>query len=181
MQNRSVFSRPATFFVLIVCTAKIASAQLECGDCLVANPTPSCSIQEVADCVCQFDAFCCTTSWTLFCVNEVTTFNCLQFCVPATPAPTPAPTAAQLTKGSLSGGWIFTIVVLVLFFAYCVVGNVWKRFTEGVVGFEAVPHIDFWRTLPRLVQDGCIFVLNRCKKDGSYGVVGNPQPRAAYT
>ena len=41
----------------------------EPGPCCEATLTPSCADDEVAECVCMFDDFCCTNAWDLQCVD----------------------------------------------------------------------------------------------------------------
>ena len=58
---------------------------LECGTCgeryggpacCFAQPGPSCESDEVAACVCEFDAFCCEVQWDGQCVAEVEKLGC---------------------------------------------------------------------------------------------------------
>jgi len=83
----------------------VTRGQFECGDCLTVRTLPGCSVQEVSDCVCTVDAFCCISAWSSFCIGEVFTFNCDQFC-PADETPPP-----EALDPQLSGGWVFTIIL----------------------------------------------------------------------
>lgn len=40
------------------------------GDCCEPHPDVGCSVQEIEDCVCAIDAFCCNNSWDQICANE---------------------------------------------------------------------------------------------------------------
>lgn len=46
------------------------------GSCCSPQNTPSCNPTEVAQCVCQFDAYCCNTEWDELCVEQVTSLGC---------------------------------------------------------------------------------------------------------
>jgi len=53
------------------------SACIMQGDCCVATlGVQGCSNAAIRDCVCQADAFCCTTEWDSRCVNEVGSLSC---------------------------------------------------------------------------------------------------------
>ena len=134
----------------------ITTGQFECGDCLTVRNLPGCSVQEVSDCVCASDSFCCISAWSSFCIGEVFTFNCDQFCpVDATEAP--------LAQG-LSGGWVFTIILGSVLGAYCVLGFLvnWCCLTESSTPFpECIPHYGFWKEVPGWVQDGWRLVVGK--------------------
>ena len=41
------------------------------GDCCLDNETAGCDDQDIQDCVCALDPFCCTTSWDDICAGNV--------------------------------------------------------------------------------------------------------------
>jgi len=77
------------------------------------------------------------------------------------PSSTPPPEGGG-GKG-LSGGWIFIIILLVAFFLYLVAGWIYKRHkgASGVV--DACPNVEFWRDLPSLVKEGCLFTWSKMR------------------
>ena len=127
----------------------------DCGDCSVIHSTPGCSIADVSDCVCELDSFCCISAWNNVCVIEVTEFGCNSFCTVPTPSP-----ISQISS-TLSSGWIFTMIVLIIMFTYCFCGIIYKM---SVMNSSGIPHQKFWRNLIDLVADGIIFVTNKCLK-----------------
>jgi len=145
-----------TSFLFLVPFLIITTGQFECGDCLTVRNLPGCSVQEVSDCVCASDSFCCISAWSSFCIGEVFIFNCDQFCpVDATEAP--------LAQG-LSGGWVFTIILGSVLGAYCVLGFLvnWCCLTESSTPFpECIPHYGFWKEVPGWVRDGWRLVVGK--------------------
>jgi Autophagy-related protein 27 len=65
----------------------------------------------------------------------------------------PTVTFLGKTDHSLSGGWVFIIIVLVVASVYCVFGSIYN-YKMGRRGREVVPNIDFWTDLPSLVMEG---------------------------
>jgi len=61
------------------------------------------------------------------------------------------------SSGGLSGGWIFIIFLVILTFVYCVGGIAFMHFQRGATGLEMLPHMNFWREVPGLIKDGCIY------------------------
>lgn len=53
--------------------------------------------------------------------------------------------------------------MIVFFVAYMVIGYVVKMRTKNLSGKEAIPNIEFWRSLPGLTQEGAIVLMNRVK------------------
>ena len=145
-----------TFLVILIPFLLTAYGQFECGDCLAVRNLPGCSVQEVSDCVCNSDSFCCISTWSSFCVADVFTFNCDQFC------PVEAPAVPLDTR--LSGGWIFTIILGSVLGTYCVFGFLfnWCCQAGSEAPFpECVPHYSFWKEVPGWVQDGCHLVVGK--------------------
>eukprot|EP00004_Rigifila_ramosa_P007937 TRINITY_DN19122_c0_g1_i1.p2 TRINITY_DN19122_c0_g1~~TRINITY_DN19122_c0_g1_i1.p2 ORF type:complete len:229 (+),score=46.03 TRINITY_DN19122_c0_g1_i1:3-689(+) len=68
-------------------------------------------------------------------------------------------------SGGLSGGSIFLIIFFVGTFLYCAGGVVYNQ-RQGVTGIEMVPNIQFWRELPGLVKDGCVFTKTKLTGGG---------------
>jgi hypothetical protein len=71
----------------------------------------------------------------------------------------------QVCSGSLSRGWIFTIVFLVGMALYCIGGFIFNIKKKGLEGRDAMPHRSFWiADLPELVKDGFNYFLILCRK-----------------
>jgi len=76
-------------------------------------------------------------------------------------------------KTSISGGWVFIIILCVAFPLYFLIGFLYCWKVRGLQGTEACPNIAFWRDLPSLVKDGFMFVISKFKaccgsKGGGY-------------
>jgi hypothetical protein len=66
-------------------------------------------------------------------------------------------------KHGLSGGWIFIILFFVAVILYFLCGCLFKHYRQGTMGLESTPNVDFWRELPGLLKDGCIFFGGLCR------------------
>eukprot|EP00455_Lapot_gusevi_P027370 TRINITY_DN2896_c0_g1_i1.p1 TRINITY_DN2896_c0_g1~~TRINITY_DN2896_c0_g1_i1.p1 ORF type:complete len:295 (+),score=102.57 TRINITY_DN2896_c0_g1_i1:48-932(+) len=73
------------------------------------------------------------------------------------------PTSKACGGGSGSGGsgstgaWVFNILVLAGFPLYFLIGFIYNWKARGLEGTEAIPHVEFWKDLPRLVLDGILY------------------------
>eukprot|EP00455_Lapot_gusevi_P054392 TRINITY_DN870_c0_g1_i1.p1 TRINITY_DN870_c0_g1~~TRINITY_DN870_c0_g1_i1.p1 ORF type:complete len:256 (+),score=27.43 TRINITY_DN870_c0_g1_i1:147-914(+) len=67
-------------------------------------------------------------------------------------------------KPGISGGWIFVIILVCVTFVYISGGCFYKRRQLGAEGMEAFPNVDFWRTVPGYVKDGCYYFWYLCRK-----------------
>ena len=78
-------------------------------------------------------------------------------------------------KKGLSGGWIFVILLLVFFTVYIIAGCAYKHYRVGTQGMESCPNVDFWRELPGLIKDGCVWSWTKARAccGGSGGGGGN--------
>jgi len=76
------------------------------------------------------------------------------------------------SKKSLSGGWIFVIILVVVFSVYMIGGISWNKYKKNLAGAELLPHRDFWRELPGLTKDGCIYFVMKCKSLCGRGSTG---------
>jgi len=65
--------------------------------------------------------------------------------------------------GGLSGGWVFVIILLVSFFVYCAAGIAFMRIRKGATGAAMIPNVEFWKELPGLMKDGCIFTYRKIR------------------
>lgn len=83
-------------------------------------------------------------------------------------AGTAAPDGAS--SHALSGGWVFVILVLVLSAVYVAGGCLWN-YKFHPTSAHYFPHLDSWKYLVGLVQDGCRFSWKKLRK----------QPPAEYT
>lgn len=59
--------------------------------------------------------------------------------------------------------------MIILFAFYVGIGIFLNMRNNNLSGKEAIPHIEFWRTFPELVQEGMIYTLNSAK-NGVYFV-----------
>jgi len=88
----------------------------------------------------------------------------------ACPGYTP-PTVTITTSVSISGGWIFIIILCVVFPVYFIAGFIYGWKVKGQSGTEACPNIGFWRNLPGLIKEGFTFTIDKIK--GCCGKGGN--------
>jgi hypothetical protein len=72
-------------------------------------------------------------------------------------------------SGGLSGGWAFIIFLIIAITLYIIIGCAWKTKKQGTTGMESCPQIEFWRDLPSLVKDGCLFTVNKIRGKGGDG------------
>jgi len=73
------------------------------------------------------------------------------------------PEITVTTSVSVSGGWIFIIILCVVFPIYFIAGFIYGWKVKGQTGGEACPNIGFWRNLPGLMKDGTVFTVNKIK------------------
>ncbi|XP_062522522.1 uncharacterized protein LOC134197252 [Corticium candelabrum] len=72
-------------------------------------------------------------------------------------------------KLAISGGSIFLILLFVLLISYFVLGVLFQKYRRDASGKELIPNYQFWSSLPGLVKDGFLFLLNKCRKrEASY-------------
>jgi Autophagy-related protein 27 len=76
--------------------------------------------------------------------------------------------AACINSNSLSGGWVFSIIVMVTSAVYFGVGSVWVKRSTGSWG---IPNKAFWAALDELILEGCRFILRGCKKNPNAGEI----------
>lgn len=79
---------------------------------------------------------------------------------PSLGAPTPPPSPDGMLADDVQGswGWSFLIATGFLVLVYCAVGCC-RGSAHGRSGLAAMPHADFWRSLPQLVGDGVRFAM----------------------
>jgi hypothetical protein len=65
---------------------------------------------------------------------------------------------------TMSGFSIFIVCTLIALLIYCAVGIVFKTITLGTSGVESIPHVDFWRSVPRRVSVTCSVVLGEVRQ-----------------
>eukprot|EP01012_Entosiphon_sulcatum_P003145 TRINITY_DN10899_c0_g1_i1.p2 TRINITY_DN10899_c0_g1~~TRINITY_DN10899_c0_g1_i1.p2 ORF type:complete len:236 (-),score=49.11 TRINITY_DN10899_c0_g1_i1:49-756(-) len=70
-----------------------------------------------------------------------------------------------------AGGWIFVGLLLGGFFLYFVIGTIFNIKKRELKGVQAIPHVEFWKDLPFLTKDGCLFVFGRLCRNSSYSQV----------
>jgi len=87
----------------------------------------------------------------------------------ACPGSGPAPSGGSK---SLTGGSIILIILLVLVVVYFVVGVVVQKFVRHQEGLEIIPNYQFWVSLPGLVKDGVMLIVNKtCRRGQGYSNV----------
>jgi len=64
-------------------------------------------------------------------------------------------------SSGLSGGDIFLILFFCIGFLYVVIGMAYNYKVRELRGIEMVPNVDFWRGLPSLIKDGCVFTWQK--------------------
>jgi len=74
--------------------------------------------------------------------------------------------------GGLSPGSILLIILLVLVVVYLVAGILFNKFRRQMNGIELIPNVTFWTSIPGLVKDGVMFIVNKVRGRGSYTQVG---------
>jgi len=83
--------------------------------------------------------------------------------------PSPGPSPSEGGSSGLSGGSILLIILLVLVVVYIVGGILFNRFYRHESGVGLIPNLEFWSTLPGLVKDGVMFIVNKARgTSGSY-------------
>jgi len=60
-------------------------------------------------------------------------------------------------RPAISGGWIFSIILLSLFVLYIIGGVAYNKFRKNAHGWELIPNHELWFALPGLVRDGTIY------------------------
>jgi len=66
----------------------------------------------------------------------------------------------------LSIGSIMLIVFGSLVITYVIAGILWNKYKRGLTGLELVPQGEFWISIPGLVKDGVVFIINKIKNRG---------------
>jgi len=53
---------------------------------------------------------------------------------------------------------------------YLVAGVLFNKFKRGLTGVELVPNVTFWSSIPGLVKDGVMFIVNKIRglRGGGY-------------
>jgi len=60
-------------------------------------------------------------------------------------------------------GWIFITLLLVTIALYFGIGIFFRIKKLGYSGRDAIPHLEFWESLPGLVVDGVKFTIEQCR------------------
>ncbi|OWF35124.1 Cation-dependent mannose-6-phosphate receptor [Mizuhopecten yessoensis] len=68
-------------------------------------------------------------------------------------------------SGDISIGTIVVIGALSLGFLYLIGGILFMKMVRRAHGSEVVPNVSFWRGLPGLIKDGCLFTTRKYRKD----------------
>jgi len=94
----------------------------------------------------------------------------------AWPTKTACPTGNVPTPNSgprgLSGGSIFLILLLCLVVVYVAAGITFNVVKKKASGKEIIPNVEFWGSIPGLVKDGVMFIVNStCRRGSGYSQV----------
>jgi len=76
--------------------------------------------------------------------------------------------ACPVAGGGLSPGSIMLIILACLVVIYLVAGILFNKFKRGLNGIEMVPNVEFWISIPGLVKDGVMFLVNKITRRGQY-------------
>eukprot|EP00759_Apiculatamorpha_spiralis_P024078 PhF_6_TR27805/c1_g2_i7/m.40523/K10089/M6PR; cation-dependent mannose-6-phosphate receptor len=79
------------------------------------------------------------------------------------PAPGPGGNSGSEPSGGLTGGGVFLIIFFVSATVYIGAGTVYNYKVKGMTGAEAFPNLEFWKGLPGLCKDGCLFFVEKVK------------------
>mmetsp|Transcript_15810 Transcript_15810/g.61783 ORF Transcript_15810/g.61783 Transcript_15810/m.61783 type:complete len:261 (+) Transcript_15810:42-824(+) len=58
-------------------------------------------------------------------------------------------------------GWLIMFLVCLIYFVYVIVGVIIKYVKFEGRGLDMVPNIDFWKDIPFLIRDGCVFTVQK--------------------
>merc|ERR1712137_1168129 len=58
-------------------------------------------------------------------------------------------------------GWVIIFIVCIFFFVYVAVGMAIKFVKFEARGLDIVPNYDFWKDVPALFKEGCIFFIQK--------------------
>ncbi|XP_003386100.1 PREDICTED: uncharacterized protein LOC100636408 [Amphimedon queenslandica] len=61
-------------------------------------------------------------------------------------------------------GWVLISVALVALVIYFIAGILFMYIVKGARGLEVIPNVNFWKSLPLLIVEGCLFVVSPCRK-----------------
>jgi len=70
--------------------------------------------------------------------------------------------------GGISPGSIILIILVCLIVIYLVAGLIFNKFKRGLNGIELIPNVTFWTSIPGLVKDGVMFIVNKVRNRGGY-------------
>jgi len=61
------------------------------------------------------------------------------------------------------------ITVLIIAVLYLIIGAAVQFKVKGARGLELIPNLEFWKDLPFLMKDGCVYTFRKltCKSDYS--------------
>merc|ERR1712216_696753 len=78
-------------------------------------------------------------------------------------------------SGGVGKGWVFVILMIAVSMVYLAGGIAYKRYKFGMSGAEAIPHVDFWRDVPKYMKDGIVFstgwIKSKISRVGNYSKV----------
>ena len=68
------------------------------------------------------------------------------------------------------GGWSIVATIIFVAAAYLGVGAAINRYQYDLRGIDLVPNLEFWKTVPELVKDGCIFSYVQSKAGAEWAI-----------
>jgi len=68
----------------------------------------------------------------------------------------------------LGVGAVLLIIFFICIALYLIGGMTYKGCVSGERGVNMIPNIEFWKQLPGLIKDGCLFVVKPCRGPSAY-------------
>jgi len=87
------------------------------------------------------------------------------------PGAGPGNTTGGGKKGKFDFGWVFVIIVFGGLALYFIIGALFLKFGRDASGVEIIPQHDFWFSLPGLVKDGVMFIVNKIRGGNTYQTI----------
>ncbi len=78
-------------------------------------------------------------------------------------------------RGHSSWFWLFILLLVVS--GYIGIGYWYNNKTDGLTGYQALPHIEFWALIPEYVAAGCNYSLEFFHNFVSNGAHPSPAPQ----
>jgi len=79
--------------------------------------------------------------------------------------------SAPPPSGGLTGGGVFLIILSCCIIVYLGGGIAFNRFQKHETGVDMLPNLQFWLSLPGLIKDGAMFIVNKTCRRGGYSTI----------